>query len=107
MRTGEVALSTKGIGVFLLSVDVLTLGTDRGRRKCGGCRCVGVIQCGLAAGDAQRLCTAVLCECTAVGGRFSGKRVVGDRTSRFIDGLLGGLGVRGDLLGRQVSYYST
>ena len=42
--TREITLATKGLRVPFLSVDVLALSTDRGGRKLGGSRCVGVVQ---------------------------------------------------------------
>lgn len=43
MRAREGTLSTQGFGVFLLTVEVLTLSADERGRESGGARCVGVV----------------------------------------------------------------
>ena len=97
MGTREVTLAAKGLRVPLLSVDVLTLSTDRRGRKLGGSGCVGVVQSRLAAGNTEGLSATVFRKATAVGSRFGSKRVVGNRPGGFVDGLLVGLRVGGDL----------
>lgn len=98
MRTREGTLSTQGFGVFLLTVEVLTLGADERGWESGGTRCVGIVQVGLASRHTERLCAAVLGEGAAMSSRFGGERVVSDRAGGLFDGLTGSHRVVGDLI---------
>jgi len=97
MGTGEVTLATQGLGILLLTLAVLTKGTDGSRRELASARCVGVVQSRLVARDAQGLGATVLGEATALADGLSSKRVIGDGARGLLDGLLVGSRIGGDL----------
>ena len=84
----EVALATEGLGILLLAFAVLAEAANRSRRKGSGSGSVGVVYCGLVAGDTHGLSATVARKGTAMTDGLGSERVIGDGARGFFNGLL-------------------